>query len=75
MVDIKDVRLSVSLLGQNVYIGKLSKDGSRFIGQKKDITSDFIKAVIDKFKNSTSIIGAKGEIQYRLTVEEIDLEV
>lgn len=74
MVELKDIRLSVSVMSEEVYIGKISKDGVRFTGQKKDITSDFIKAIIDKFKNSTAIVGVKGEQQYRITVEEVDLE-
>jgi len=74
MVEIKDIRLSVSMLGDEVYVGKISKDGTRFTGEKKDITSDFIKAIIDKFKNSTAIIGAKGEQQYTIIVKEFDLD-
>ena len=36
MVELKDIRLSVSAMGEEVYIGKISKDGVRFTGQKKE---------------------------------------
>ena len=67
----ENLRLAVSACGEKVYIGKVSKDGIRFSGKKKDVTSDFIKAIIDKFKNSTAIIGTKGEIQYEIIVREL----
>jgi len=75
MIKTEDIRLGVSPMSETVYAGKISPDGSRFIGEKKDVTSDFIKAIIDKFGNSTAVIGAKGFKQYRITVEEIKGDV
>jgi len=33
----------------NVYIGKLSKDGKTFVGEKKNVTDLFHKALIDMY--------------------------
>jgi len=44
------LRLAVAALTDNVYVGRLTKDGTCFLDSKQDITSDFLKAVIDRFE-------------------------
>jgi hypothetical protein len=40
----------------NIYVGKVSKDGKRFVGEKVDVTSDFLKAVIERWANQQETI-------------------
>lgn len=74
MVKLSEIRLCVSAISQKVHIGKVSKDGNKFEDEKKDITSDFIKAIIDKFADTTAVIGAKGEQQYNIYVEKTEVK-
>jgi hypothetical protein len=66
-----NLRLAASSLSDTVYIGKVSDCGTHFVGDKKDVTSDFFKAIIDLYAGySTEIVGEGGK-RYKLTVQEI----
>ncbi len=41
-------RIGVSPLTGRIFQGRVNKQGNAFVGQKEDITSDVLKAVIDK---------------------------
>lgn len=41
-------RISCSPLTGRIHSGRVSKDGTAFIGGKRDVTSDVLRAVIDK---------------------------
>jgi hypothetical protein len=41
-------RIATSPLTGRIFSGRVSKDGSHFVGEKKDVTSDVLKALIDK---------------------------
>lgn len=56
-----DLRLAVAALTQNVYVGRLTKDGQNFRDGKQDITNDFLKAVIDRFEGGGEITSSTGE--------------
>ena len=49
----REIRLGVSPLTETVYAGTLLKDGKTWGASKQDVTSDFIKCVLDKFGPST----------------------
>ncbi len=41
-------RIATAALTGRIYMGRANKEGNAFTGQKKDVTSDVLKAVIDK---------------------------
>ena len=41
-------RIATAALTGRIYMGRTNKAGNAFAGQKKDVTSDVLKAVIDK---------------------------
>lgn len=41
-------RIACSPLTGRIHSGRVSKDGTHFVGEKRDVTSDVLKAVIDK---------------------------
>lgn len=42
------VRIATSPLTGRIFSGRVSKDGKSFVGEKRDVTSDVLCAVIDK---------------------------
>ena len=59
----REIRLGVSPLTETVYAGKLLKDGITWAPGKQDVTSDFIKCVLDKFGPHVDAPGCECEIQ------------
>lgn len=41
-------RLACSPLTGTIFLGTVNKDGNAFIGTKTDMTSDFLRAVVEK---------------------------
>lgn len=41
-------RIAASPLTGTVYAGRINKAGDGWVGKKADVTSDFLRAVIDK---------------------------
>ena len=56
-------RIATAALTGRIYMGRTNKEGNAFTGQKKDVTSDVLKAVIDKaaFHGGTFEIEGGGE--------------
>lgn len=44
-------RIACTGIGGRIMAGRVSKDGRAFTGTPKDVTSDVLKAVIDKLKH------------------------
>lgn len=69
-------RIAVSALTGRIYMGKANKQGTAFTGTKSDVTSDVMKAIIDK----AAYHGDDGfEINtdvdcWEVTVKKIDLK-
>jgi hypothetical protein len=42
------MRIATAALSGRIYLGRSSKDGTHFVGNKTDVTSDVLKAIIDK---------------------------
>lgn len=40
--------IAVSPLSGRIYSGRVNKEGATFVGEKKDVTSEVLKVVIDK---------------------------
>ena len=41
-------RIACSPLTGTIYMGRVSKDGMHFVGEKRDVTSDVLGALIEK---------------------------
>jgi hypothetical protein len=41
-------RIACSPLTGRIHMGRVTKDGTAFTGEKKDVTSDVLRAVIEK---------------------------
>ena len=41
-------RIATAALTGRIYMGRVNKAGTDFVGQKTDVTSDVMKAIIDK---------------------------
>lgn len=64
------LRLAKAVLTDEVYVGRTNKEGTHFVGDKKNVTADFHRAIIDMYGGYNVII-SNGEKHYHLTCEEI----
>ena len=55
------LRVACSALGKRIYAGHPTKDGTRFREPRHDVTSDVLKAVIDKIKIGNEVEVSDGE--------------
>jgi len=64
-------RIGVSSLTGRVFQGRLNKDANAFVGEKRDITSEVLRAVIEKaeFHGGMFEIEGGGE-KYTVTVKK-----
>jgi hypothetical protein len=64
-------RIACSPLSGRIYAGRVSKAGNAFVGMKRDVTSDVLRAVIEKaeFHGGTFDIEA-GERHWDVVVTE-----
>lgn len=65
------LRLAKSAITDNVYVGKLNKEGIFFQGNKTDVTNDFIGAVIARWNGYEETILA-GDKKYVISVKEVN---
>ena len=64
------LRLGVSPITKNVYVGRLNKDETMWI-DKKDITEDFLRCCISYFEENTeNTISADGKPLYIITIKK-----
>ena len=68
-------RIAVSPLTGAIYQGRISKDGRSFVGQKDDITSQVLAAIIEKsvFHGGSFYIDGGGK-RWDVTVTEVPKE-
>lgn len=64
-------RIACSPLSGHIYQGRVSKKGNAFVGQKRDVTSDVLLAVIEKarYHGGTFVIEGGGRA-WSVTVNE-----
>ena len=67
---LEDLVLSHSNLTDNIYAGYMDKNKTRFT-QKVDITYDFIRAVIFRFRGSREVIHDDFGKKYEIIVREL----
>ena len=67
------IRVAAAALSGRIYAGTLTADQDAFKGDKQDVTSDAIKAVIDHILRvgGASIITEDGRERYRVVVEDL----
>lgn len=65
-------RIACTALTGRIMAGRVSKDGLSFTGTPKDVTSDVLKAVIDKLKHHGGRfdITSNGEVVATIRLEE-----
>lgn len=69
------IRIACTALGKRILAGKVSKDGKDFVGNPQDVTSDCLKAVIDKVGvGGLTIVQVGGVNKYSITVFDISEE-
>ncbi len=64
-------RMGVSPLSGTVFYGRVNAAGNAFTGQKADVTSDFLRCVLEKaeFHGGTCEIEGGG-VKYTVTVKK-----
>ena len=74
------IMIGTSPLTGNVYLGRTSKDGSKWLPGKRDITSDFTRCVLEKYgpdsfgpeaKGARSVINVSDGSQYEIIVKKL----
>lgn len=68
-MNLNNIRIAKSAIDDTVYAGYINKDGITF-KQKKDVTSDFIAAVIARWNGYEEILTSSDGKQYRIRVQE-----
>lgn len=61
--------ISCSPLSGRIHIGRVNREGTAFVGEKRDVTSDVLRVVIEKaeFHGGTFEIES-GDQKWRVTV-------
>ena len=68
-------RIGVSPLTGRIFQGRINKKGDAFIGEKKDITSDVLRSVIEKAEYHGGIFDIEGGgKRFVVTVKEVSNE-
>ena len=68
--------IGYSPLSERVYIGRINKKKGTWVGEKKDITNDFIQVMFQKFpENTMQQITSNGKPTHRIFIVDIDKEV
>lgn len=66
-------RIATSPLTGRIYIGRVNKSGDCFVGEKPDVTSDVLRAVVEKAEyHGGSFDIEAGDRRWVVTVEEIE---
>ena len=65
------ITIATSALGKRIYAGRLNKAKTAFIS-KEDVTSDVLKAVIDKIGvGNIESISVDGVVKYEIEIREV----
>lgn len=69
-IELNNIKIAKSALTDKVFIGIVNKD-KRTWRQKKDVTSDFMKTVVDRFCGYEEIFILNNK-KYKIKVIEVD---
>lgn len=65
------LHLGYSALTGKIYLGK--QNGDKWVGTKRDVTSEFIEVMLHKFEpNTIQNIKVNGKVKYRVLVVNIE---
>ena len=65
------IRIGVSPVTNVIYAGRLSKDGSMWVGEKHDVTEDAVRSVAEHLLKDNSILTFEAKVKkYCLSVTE-----
>lgn len=70
-MNLNNIRIVKSAIDDTIYAGYISKDGTTW-KQKKDVTSDFLAAVIARWNGYEEIITSSDGKQYFIRVLECE---
>lgn len=74
-IDADKARIATAALTGRIHLGVPDKEGLAFVGVTKDVTSDCIKAVIDKAMrddaNGMLVVTTNGVPEYEVVVRKI----
>lgn len=66
------ITVACAALSGRIYAGRINKAGTGFLAGKQDVTSDVLKAIIDKVKpGHIEIISVSGVPKYEIEVREL----
>jgi hypothetical protein len=65
-------RIACTAIDKRIMLGRVNKAGNSFIGEPQDVTSDVLKAVIEKCGVGNSMpVTIDGKPKYKISIEEI----
>lgn len=63
------IHIATAAITRRIFAGRISKDGTRFVGEKTDVTSDVLKAIIDHIDPGHEItVTESGKPRYTIRV-------
>lgn len=66
------IRIACTALMKRINAGRVNKEGTAFVGEPKDVTSDCLKAVIDFVEpGKTVTVNENGQPAYEITVRKL----
>lgn len=66
------ITVACAALSGKIYAGRVNKAGTAFLDGKQDVTSDVLKAVIDKVKpGQVETVTVDGVPKYEIEVREV----
>lgn len=66
------IRIACTAIGKRIHAGRLNKAGNAFIGDPVDVTSDCLKAIIEKVGiGQTMPVSENGQPAYEITVRDV----
>jgi len=72
---LKNIVIATAALSKRIYAGRLNKKGNAFTDGKQDVTSDVLKAIIDKIGvGNTEVVHVDGKPQFQIEVREAENE-
>lgn len=72
----RSIRIACAAISRRIYAGRVSDDGRSFAGDKADVTSDVLKAVVDLVEPGNSlVVTVDGRPQFEIHVRALELSL
>lgn len=69
------ITVACAALSGRIYAGRINKAGNAFLDGKQDVTSDVLKAIVDKVKPGHAVlVHVDGQPKYKIDVQEVSAE-